>query len=582
MFLVCKLKIMQRDLQDDWSCISCDSAHPLLPLKSEKNNWKDGRKLFFLTDQNFPPILPSTDELCPIIFRVEGGLLREIGVAFLNTLGDFTIPEGSVIVIGSLSHLMEEGRDGYSKGLVAEHIRFTKAFRNTIYVVPFLPPPICGTNDPELLRAIMDISVWIERLQKFKLSDYYSELRVYINAYSGGLEQTIQNTQRHKMPKSFEAYNDKNYMCHEWAGLGSSLQAMDSMNEKGLVNIIMNGLATAFRWKLDGNPSLSRNLSAHPANSAGLLPTSPTAPLGVLVGGSNTFKLTKAFEELGRPVESLTASGWSITMGAIDSLLPNLAEILAKSDPDLPVVFWCLDNACFRALTAGGDLVAITKQKDKKFHVLGELAVAPYTILNNVLRELKRAIAACGNRLVLVMEVLPRFLLRPCCDDTGHCSNTRLLDAAGIAAGKRILHDLADLNMKIANFLSASNVRYISTGDLLAGSDNASMGDLMDALYTSWSMDPVHGDKSAYNRIAVGLLNILSRKVPDGDLRNHLNPRKRGRDDSPAATGPGRSRPSPPRRRRSSDDSAYGSTSGTGNRRSYSPPGGRGSYRRDY
>jgi hypothetical protein len=51
--------------------------------------------------------------------------------------------------------------------------------------------------------------------------------------------------------------------------------------------------------------------------------------------------------------------------------------------------------------------------------------VAPYTILNNVLRELKRAIDACGNRLVLVMEVLPRFLLRPCSEDTGHCSNTR-------------------------------------------------------------------------------------------------------------------------------------------------------------
>ncbi len=91
------------------------------------------------------------------------------------------------------------------------------------------------------------------------------------------------------------------------------------------------------------------------------------------------------------------------------------------------------------------------------------LTVAPYTNLNNVLRELKRAINACGIRLVLVMEVLPRFLLRPCCEDTGHCSNTRLLDAA--------------------DYLSASNVRYISTGDLLTGSDNATMGELMDALY---------------------------------------------------------------------------------------------------
>jgi hypothetical protein len=336
--------------------------------------------------------LPSRDESCPIVFRVEGGLLREIGIAFMNMLGNFTIPEGSVIVIGSLSHLMEEGRAGYSKGLVTEYIRFTKAFKNTVHVVPFLPPPLCGTNDPELLQAMLDITVWIEKLQKFKISDYYSELRVYITAYSGGLEQMIQNTQRHKMPKAFEAYNDKNYMCRELAGLGSSLESMDPENERGLIGLIMSGLSSAFRWNLDDNPNLSGNLPARPANSAGLLPSNTTAPLGVLIGGSNTSRLTRAFEEMGKPVESLVASGWTITMGAIDSLLPNLAATLAMCDPDLPVVFWCLENSCFRALNAAGDLVAISKQKDKKFHVEGELTVAPFSLLNNVLHELKRAV----------------------------------------------------------------------------------------------------------------------------------------------------------------------------------------------
>jgi hypothetical protein len=100
-------------------------------LKVEKRSWKDGRKLILLCDHNFPAVLPSEDELCPFIFRVEGGLLREIGTAYLNQLGDFTIPEGSVIIIGSLSHLMEEGRVGYTKGLVTEFICFSKAFNNT-------------------------------------------------------------------------------------------------------------------------------------------------------------------------------------------------------------------------------------------------------------------------------------------------------------------------------------------------------------------------------------------------------------------------------------------------------------------
>jgi hypothetical protein len=211
--------------------------------------------------------------------------------------------------------------------------------------------------------------------------------------------------------------------------------------------------------------------------------------------------------------------------------------------------------------------------------VIGELMVAPFSLLNNVMRELKRAIDACGNRLVLVMEIVPQFLLRPCCEEPTHCINTRQLDSAGVAAGKRILHDLADLNMRMADYLSASNIRYISTGDLLAGSDNSTKVELMDALYSCWSTDLVHGDKIAYHRIAMGLMNILSRKVPEGDLRNCLNPKKRGQEDRPPPKGRALS---PPRCPRSSDDSAYGSHTGNSSRHSSSPTGRWGSYRRDY
>ena len=62
-----------------------------------------------------PAILPSKDGKCPIIVRVDGGLLREIGTNFLLRLSCFAVPEGSVLVIGSVTHLMEEGRVGYTK-----------------------------------------------------------------------------------------------------------------------------------------------------------------------------------------------------------------------------------------------------------------------------------------------------------------------------------------------------------------------------------------------------------------------------------------------------------------------------------
>lgn len=121
-------------------------------------------------------MLPSKKGMCPAIIRIDGGLLRELGTTFLTILGKHYLPEGSVILIGSLSHLMEDGRVGYAKALVTEHIRFSKAIKNTVHVVPFVPPPMCVTNDPELMRAILDISGWLDKSQKWKLTDYYDDL----------------------------------------------------------------------------------------------------------------------------------------------------------------------------------------------------------------------------------------------------------------------------------------------------------------------------------------------------------------------------------------------------------------------
>ncbi len=72
----------------------------------------------------------------------------------------------------------------------------------------------------------------------------------------------------------------------------------------------------------------------------------------------------------------------------------------------------------------------------------------------------------------------------------------------------------------------------------MAGVKNATSGQLMDSMYSSWNLDPVQGEKVAYTRIGLSLLDIV-RKDPPREPRDSLGPRKRSReDDSP----PGRSR----------------------------------------
>jgi hypothetical protein len=79
----------------------------------------------------------------------------------------------------------------------------------------------------------------------------------------------------------------------------------------------------------------------------------------------------------------------------------------------------------------------------------------------------------------------------------------------------------------------------ISTVNLLTGVPSAAAEVQMDSLYEFWSGGPVHGEKIAYSKIALGLLDLLDRKLPEGDLRFNLSSRKRGQDSSGDRRGSG-------------------------------------------
>jgi hypothetical protein len=60
------------------------------------------------------------------------------------------------------------------------------------------------------------------------------------------------------------------------------------------------------------------------------------------------------------------------------------------------------------------------------------------------------------------------------------------------------------------------------------------MGELTDALFNCWRNDPIHGDKIAYTRSAVGLVDkVLTKALPEDDLRNSIPSKKRPRDETP-------------------------------------------------
>jgi hypothetical protein len=100
-----------------------------------------------------------------------------------------------------------------------------------------------------------------------------------------------------------------------------------------------------------------------------------------------------------------------------------------------------------------------------------------------------------------------------------------------VEAGKKLLSDLETLNQQLANRLNGRNTQFLFTGDLLSGKNHCGMGDLVDCLYECWRSNSVHGDKSAYLKLAMALMDFLEPKMDPNDPR--LPGRKRRR---PAGT----------------------------------------------
>jgi hypothetical protein len=67
------------------------------------------------------------------------------------------------------------------------------------------------------------------------------------------------------MPKAYNAYNNKVFICHLWTGIGSLLPTMDTDAERVMVFELMECLAKSFKWDLDFKPVVEREPRAGPA-----------------------------------------------------------------------------------------------------------------------------------------------------------------------------------------------------------------------------------------------------------------------------------------------------------------------------
>jgi hypothetical protein len=502
---------------DELQCISCPVAHSLAGRIAIGNP-----VVFVLSDQNFPAMVPAGGGGCMVIVRVEDGTLSEIEGAFADRLRAHlrphgSIPAGSVILVGSLSHLRARGLVDYADSLVKTMGVLVGKVGPGIEVAPLVNIPMHHVDSPSLVRAMMDLDGWI--LEDSSGSALPKTRKKFWDVVTRGCTRINlqQDSFTVMMPVGLRNHRKRPLTSDPFSTpIPATIPPFDEGDEGEVIQCMIHEINELHGLKLDTEPNFSRG-------------TEPIATNGknrtVILGASHMHRVaTVLAAEAGGQVTDLTSPGWIPTKEAFKKASDCVAELGLDSGDLLILDIW--SNSSFLGTDEVGlPIRAVRGGADGRYHIIGPLQVAPKSVFKKILEESRPILEAAGEAMVVLVSPFPRYVQSTCCPDPSHISNF---------GTEEYRYEFEGLREMVESVVSESGVA-VSIFTLNDTWDHADR--LLHELRTDnggpvWlDDDPVHLTREAYVEIANALLMMRGGGggSEDGD---HFPPAKRRRLES--------------------------------------------------
>ena len=400
---------------DNMSCHCCGS---FLCRDTEKY----GRQTFVLADQNYPAALPSytNGAKCMKILRIEGAKLDELVEKFLCITTGWRLPQGCLILIGSLSHLAEAGLAAYTQDLCSAVAKLTEGLRRAANIAP-VPFILCETiMDPALIRSIVELYAWIgtclSSVEGTSASAFRASLEG-LNFNGTGLVQP-DYTCRHRLPTELGNSNTQIWNSTGLAALPSGVKKFTSEMEEEILSRLISDLNGFLALELDGHPDLERDV-----DRSDMTPLDDT--IFILIGGSHALRTANGLVRRGKRAIAATIGGWKPTADMLAAILAKLGKAVSMC-PDkskIVCVFQMYDNCSYFCQDEEGNRSAAKKGPDGKFHVQGGSVTAHQDIQYQFFKKTIPVLEAVDGVRKIVLSPLPRYWELKCCKNKNHCVN---------------------------------------------------------------------------------------------------------------------------------------------------------------
>jgi hypothetical protein len=375
-----------------------------------------------LSDQNFPAVLPSATGACVVVVRVEDGLLEEIENTFADRFKAFLHPHGglgagSVIAIGSLSHLKSKGLADYADSMVAALAGLRSRSGAGVKVAPLVNIPIGGLDGPDTVRDLLNYDCWLANQPNFCGPTLSDTRKVFWDTVcsmgstqaaprSGGvtllLPMNLRN--RRQTPMTAEAFEGP---------LPAAIPPLGPEEEARIVTAMLGELNQNFGLGLDPSPDFTRSSTPPHSLDDGRL---------VIIGASHMTRVADALLLAGEEVASISTPGWTPSPENLAGAAGYVTSLNLKSEDTVVIDLWSnlsymgtdemgLPSKCFKDNVKGG------------YHILGQLQAAPKPVFQKVLSEAAGLLGAAGKAKVIFVAPFPRYISAKCCPDPSHITN---------------------------------------------------------------------------------------------------------------------------------------------------------------
>jgi hypothetical protein len=425
------------------------------------------------------------------------GVLKEF---FGNRRG--YLPEGSVLLFGSLSHLALRGLETYAEEVVKSFKTFSGMLGGGVTVAHMVHFPLGGIESEGLIRDMYDLDAWLRSgVAGTMLSMPISREQFWKIMVDDSMELSVTNTHERTlfMPENFTNSHKIRTISGSVAGmLPAKIEPMPERSERKLVAVLMNEINEKFSVEVNGNPVLDRCsgdvvFSNNNCNASRI----------IAIGGSHVARLACGLSESGIRVINLTKPGWILNEKSAADIKQRIRSHNITSN-DI-ILIDPVSNNVFCGTDTDGNLADPLKIDDG-WHVTGELNVRPKSYLKVVINHLKMVTEILPDAKVAVLAPIPRYVAHKCCENPEHITN--FMDISYHS-------DISEGLDKVEDLLTAWIHTLPNEGlliDYRAGVDNGSVpaADMTVGGDSIWEDDPVHPAPPLYNKLVAEVTTALS------------------------------------------------------------------------